>query len=109
MMNQGNRGITVASIDMKTFNEMVNTLPSAQSPFDPDNILIDSGSDISLVWNQDMFTCMKPCDLKQCTPVGSTPLSVQAIGVMRFNLGFMWIVTVSSTLLTLKYQRLLRT
>ena len=34
-----------------------------------------------------MFTYMKPCDLKQCTPVGSTPLSVQAIGVIRFNLG----------------------
>ena len=24
--------------------------------------------------------------MKQCTPVGSTPLSVQAIGVIRFNL-----------------------
>ena len=66
---------------------MVNTLPYAESPFDPDNILIDSGSDISLVWNQDMFTCMKPCALKQCTPVGSTPLSVQAIGVIWSNLG----------------------
>ena len=29
---------------------------------------------------------MKPCSLKQCTPVGSTPLSVQAIGVIRFDL-----------------------
>ena len=34
-----------------------------------------------------MFTCMKPCSLKQCTPVGSTPLSVQAIGLISFNLG----------------------
>ena len=30
---------------------------------------------------------MKPCKLKHCTPVGSTPLSIQAIGVLRFNLG----------------------
>ena len=72
-------------MDMKTFNEMVN-LPPAQSPFDPDKILIDNGSDIRLVWNQDMFTCMKPCKLKQCTIVGSVTLSIQAIGVIRFNL-----------------------
>ena len=71
---------------MKQFSELVN-LPLAQSPFDPDNIPIDSGSDISLVWNQDMFTCIQPCSLKQCTPVGSTPLSVQGIGAIRFNLG----------------------
>ena len=64
MMHQGHRGITVASIDIKTFRDMVNTLPSAESPVDPEYILIDSGSDISLVWNQDMFTCMKPCSLQ---------------------------------------------
>ena len=34
-----------------------------------------------------MFTCMKPSKLKQCTPVGSTPVSMQAIGVICFNLG----------------------
>ena len=38
------RGITVASITMKKFNEMENTLPYADSPFDLDNILIDGGS-----------------------------------------------------------------
>ena len=48
MMNKGERGITFPAMDMKIFKEMVN-LPPAQSPFDPDNILIDSGSDISLV------------------------------------------------------------
>ena len=81
------REVTVASITMKMFNDMVNTLPYAEPPFDPDNILTDNGSDISLVWNQDNFTCMKPCKLKQCKPVGSTLLSVQAIGMIRFNLG----------------------
>ena len=87
MMNNGDRGSTVTSPDMKTFRDMVNTRPSAESPFDPDHILIDGGSDISLVWNQDMFTCMQPRSLKQCTPVGSTPLSVPAIGVIQFNFG----------------------
>ena len=81
------RGVTVASISMKYFNEMVNSFSYADSPFNSNNIMIDSGSDISSVWNQDMFTCMKPCRLKQCTPVGSAPLSVQAIGVIRCNLG----------------------
>ena len=85
-MNTGDRGITFPAMDMMTFKELVN-LPPAQSPFDPDHLLIGSGSDISLVWNETMFTCMKPCSLKHCTPVGSTPLSVQAIGVIRFNLG----------------------
>ena len=46
-MNRGDRGITFPAISMEQFNDLVN-LPPAQSPFDPDNILIDSGSDISL-------------------------------------------------------------
>ena len=69
-MNKGDKGIIFPAMSMKQFNELVN-LPPAQSPFDPDNILIDSGSHISLVWNQDMFTSIRPCSLKQCTPVGS--------------------------------------
>ena len=85
-MNEGDRGITIPAMDMSAFRELVN-LPSAQSPFDPDHILIDSGSDISLVWNEDTFTCMETCSLKQCTLVGSTPLSLRAMGVIRFNLG----------------------
>ena len=73
--SKGDRGITFPAMDMKTFRELV-TFPPAQSPFDPDHLLIDSGSDISLVWNENIFTCMEPCILKQCTSVGSTPLSV---------------------------------
>ena len=49
-MNRGDRGITFPAISKKKFNDLVN-LPPAESPFDPDNILIDSGSDISVVWN----------------------------------------------------------
>ena len=85
-MNKGDRGITFPAMSMKQFNDLVN-LPPAQSPFDPDNVLIDSGSDISLAWNQDMFACIRAGSLKQCTPVGSTPLSEQGIGAIRFTLG----------------------
>ena len=80
-------GVTVASISMKAFLEMVNSFSYADSPFNSNKILIDSGSDISLVWNQDTFSCMKPFDLKQFKPGGSTPLLVQAIGMVSFNLG----------------------
>ena len=69
------------------FSKLVNLPPAEESPFDPDNILIDSGSDISLAWNQDMFTCIQPCSLQRCTPVGSTPLTIQGVGAIRFNLG----------------------
>ena len=34
-----------------------------------------------------MFTCIQPCSLRQCTPVGSTSLAVQSVGTIRFNLG----------------------
>ena len=85
-MNKGDRGITFPAMDMSAFRELVN-LPPAQSPFDLDLILIDSGSDISLVWNEEMFACMEPCSVKQCTPVGTAPLSMQAIGVIRLKLG----------------------
>ena len=30
---------------------------------------------------------MTPCSLQRCTPVGSTPLTVQGVGAIRFNLG----------------------
>ena len=80
-------GISFPAMSMKQFYELVN-LPPAQSPFDPDNILIDSGSDISLVWNQvNVYLHTALQSSEQCTPVGSTPLSVQGIGAIRFNLG----------------------
>ena len=88
----GHRGLSVCAMTQPAFNEMVNTLPYADSPFQPQNFLIDSRSDISLSWNQVMFSGIKPCYLKQCTPrstahrpVGSTPLSVHAIGVITHS------------------------
>ena len=34
-----------------------------------------------------MFTCIQPCSPRQCTLVGSTPLSLQGTGAIRFNSG----------------------
>ena len=64
---------------MRALAPSYDTFPYADSPFNQENILIDSGSNISLVWNQDLLTYIKPYELKQCTPVGITPLSVHAI------------------------------
>ena len=68
------------------FNDMVKSPSSDNSSFNPENFLIDSGSDNSLCWNQHLFTCMKLCDLEQCTSGNSTPLSVQAkAGTYRYG------------------------
>ena len=80
-MNKGGRGITFPAMSMKQSNDLGN-LPSSQSPFDPDNILAGSGSDISLVWNQDIFTCIQPCSLlgKAPTPKGALlPQRIEAV------------------------------
>ena len=57
------------------------------SPVKPLNVLIDSGSDISLCWNFDLFRFVEPCDFKTCTRVGNTPLKVNGVGLIRFCLG----------------------
>ena len=40
-----------------------------------------------MCWNYDLFTFVKPCDLKSCTLVGSMPLNIHGVGVVRFCLG----------------------
>ena len=67
--------------------EELLSLPHSNSPTEPLNFLIDSGSDISLCWNYDLFTFVELCSLKSCTPVGSTPLNIHGVGVVRFGLG----------------------
>ena len=64
-MNKADRGITMPSMDMSAFRPLVN-LPPTQSPFDPDHLLIESGSDISFVWNQDMFTGILWVEMFSC-------------------------------------------
>ena len=73
---------------VQRYDELLE-LPHSHSPVQPLNFLIDSGSDISLCWNYDLFTFVEPCSMKSyaCIPVGSTPLNVHVVGVVRFCLG----------------------
>ena len=82
----GQGGPAAAAMTVERYDELLS-LPHSHSPTEPLNFFIDSGSDISLCWNYDLFTFVEPCDLKSCTPVGSTPLNIHGVGVVRFCLG----------------------
>ena len=56
---------------------MVDSLCGAESVFLPDKWSIDSGSDINICYNYDLFSYNGPSDIEQCTPLGSTPPPVQ--------------------------------
>ena len=71
---------------IQRYDELLE-LPHSHSPVQPLNFLIDSGSDISMCWNYDLFTFVEPCSMKSCIPVGSTPLSIHGVGVVRLCLG----------------------
>ena len=66
---------------------MVDRLSGAESVFLPDNRLIDSGSDINICYNYDLFSYIGPSDIEQCTPLGSTPLPMQEKGVVKVCAG----------------------
>ena len=76
------RGISVAEVQ-----NMVDSLSGAESVFLPDKWLIDSGSDINICYNYDLFSYIGPSDIEQCTPLGSTPLPVQGKGVVKMCVG----------------------
>ena len=80
-------GSAVAAMTAERYDELLN-LPHSHSLVEPLNFSIDSGSNISLCWNYDIFSYVKPCDLESYTPLGSTPLKVNGVGVMRLCLGF---------------------
>ena len=92
----GQGGAAVAAMTIQRYDELLE-LPHSNSPVQPLNFLIESGSDISLCWNYDLFTFVEPCSMKSCIPVGSTtliihtyihtPLSIDGVGVVRFCLG----------------------
>jgi len=79
-------GSAVAAMTAERYDELLN-LPHSHSSVEPLNFSIDSGSKISLCWNYDIFSFVKPCDLESYTPLGSTPLKVNGVGVIRFCLG----------------------
>ena len=66
---------------------MVDSLSGAESVFLPDKWLIDSGSDINICYNYDLFSYIGSSDIEQCTPLGSTPVPVQGNGVVKMCVG----------------------
>ena len=66
---------------------MVDSLSGTESVFLPDKWLIDTGSDINICYNYDLFSYIGPSDIEQCTPLGSTPLPVQGKGFVKMCVG----------------------
>ena len=80
---KGRGGPGIAAISVAEVQNMVDSLSGAESVFLPDKWLIDSGSDINICYNYDLFSYIGPSDIEQCTPLGSTPLPVQGKGVVK--------------------------
>ena len=85
--NRGRGGPGVAAISVAVMQNMVDSLSGAESVFLPKKWLIDSGSDINICYNYDLFSYIGPSDIEQCMPLGSTPLSVQGKGVVKMCVG----------------------
>ena len=55
---------------------MLDSLPGESSAFLPDKWLVDSGADLNVCFNYELFSYIGPSDVDICTPIGSTPLDV---------------------------------
>ena len=84
---RGRGGPAVAVISVAEVQNMVDSLSGAKSVFLPDKWLVDSGSDINICYNYDLFSYIGPSDIEQYTPLGSTPLPVQGKGVVKMCVG----------------------
>ena len=82
----GRGGPAVAVISVSEVRNMVDSLSGAEFVFLP-KWLVDSGSDINICYNYDLFSYIGPSDIEQCTPLGSTPLPVQGKGVVKMCVG----------------------
>ena len=84
---RGRGGPGVAAISIAEVQSMVDSLSNADSAFLPDKWLIDSGSDINICYNYDLFSYIGPSDIEMCTQLSSTPLPVQGKGVAKMCVG----------------------
>ena len=84
---RGGGGPGVAAISVAEVQNKVDSLSGVESVVLPDKWLIDSGSDIHICYNYDLFSYMGLSDIEQCTPLGSTPLPVQGKGVVKMCAG----------------------
>ena len=84
---RGRGGPGVAAISVVDVQTMVKNLSGAESVFLPDKWLIDGGYNINICYNCDLFWYSGPANIEQCTPFGSTPLSVLGKGVVTMCIG----------------------
>ena len=80
---RGRRGPAVASLSIAEVQNMVNSRSGAELGFLPDKWLIDSGSDINIFYNYELFLYISPAKIENCTPIGSMPLPVNSKGVVK--------------------------
>ena len=66
---------------------MVDSLPGESSAFLPDKWLVDSGADLNICFNYELFSCIGPSDVDICTPIGNIPLDVLGRGVVKIFVG----------------------
>ena len=77
------RGGPVVAISTFDEQHMVDSLPGESSTCLPDKWLVDSGADINICFNYELFSYIGPSDIEKCTPVGNTPLTVLGRGVVK--------------------------
>ena len=61
----------VAAISTTDVQHMVDSLPGESSAFLPDKWPVDSGADLSICFNYELFSYIGPSDVDICTPIGS--------------------------------------
>ena len=66
---------------------MVDSLPGESSAFLPDKWLEDSGADLNICFDDELFSYIGPSHIDICTPIGSTPLDVLGRGVVKMCVG----------------------
>ena len=84
---RGCGGPAVAAISTAYVQHMVDSLPGESSAFLPDKWLVDSGADLNICFNSELFSYIGPPDVDICTPIGSTQLDVPGRGVVKMRVG----------------------
>ena len=84
---RGRGGPAVAAISITDVQHMVDSLPGESSAFLPDKWPIDSGADLNICFNYELFSYIGPSNVDICTPIGSTPLDVLGRGVVKMCVG----------------------
>ena len=84
---RGRGGPAVAAISTADVQHMVDSLQGESSAFLPDKWLVDSGADLNICFNYELFSYIGPSDIDICTPIGSTPLHVLGRAVVKMCVG----------------------